>query len=338
MSGLVFGLALLFFISSCGFINNQTSFQLDSQNGDPGKGGSPSLRSRIESNPRLKDKNCDENDRCQETCREIYEERDSYRNCDRLKVGQVSALEDVFYYLVQAESGDDGLEEIDEDDLQDYLNLGLDGWMERVLPRVRDSEEKLENTLDWLVQESKNVVPILQKEDPENTILEELILEYCNYSAGACSNDLVFTTECGKYNCKDNILDAPLFVLSEEGILSSCSVSSPPSACTVESLELAKIEPNYHKLFRALFSVGKVLFYNSTREINQQTALVLANGLLEKVCREGNSGEFNNCINAFYCALVEQIFDASETDFNSTLEDLTSEIGREITLNCGAGG
>ena len=190
------GIFLLFF-SSCGFISAggvSGGARYDSQTGNPGDGDTPVLSSRLRNNPELADKECDDNNRCKEACRTMYEDSDSYKGCYNLTIEQVSDIEEVFYALVSGDTEE--LEDIDTDHLEDYLKLGVDGWRDKVIAKqdsLTNNNEKYErwaNTLTWIVDQAKDVVPALEVEDQDNEILQEIILEYCNISPlHRCQND-----------------------------------------------------------------------------------------------------------------------------------------------------
>ncbi len=182
-------LTLAFLFSSCGFVNKggPGSFQVASQGG-PGDGETPTLGPRLRDNPQLAEEKCEDNDRCKETCRDMYP--DSYKECYGLTIQQVSDVENVFYALVNADSEE--LEDIDGDHLKNYLKIGLDSWQERVIEKLTSKDNRnarFSNILTWIVNEEKDVVPLLEKEDPKNEILEQIVLKYCNVAdSGRCGN------------------------------------------------------------------------------------------------------------------------------------------------------
>ena len=189
----------LVFFSSCGFVGSggSTNFFEDSQSdANPGDGDTPRLSSRLEEDSDLGDEPCEDNNRCEEACRDIYEDVDSYKDCYRFNIEKVSGIEDVFYTLLDADMGE--LEDIEEEDLETYINTGLDGWRDKVISkqtensaekvdsdapeenRRKDLYVKLETTLEWIIQQEQKVVPVLDEQDRDNEILEKIILEYCN--------------------------------------------------------------------------------------------------------------------------------------------------------------
>ena len=184
---------MIFFISSlvvlfysCGFVNKggPGSFQVASRGG-AGDGETPTLKPRILDNPKLAEEDCEDNERCKETCRDMYP--DSYKDCFGLNIRQVSNIENVFYALVNADSEE--LEDIDADHLEVYLKIGLDSWKERVIEKVGKKYTRFSNILKWIVNKEKDVIPLLEREDSNNEILEQIVLSYCNVkSDGRCEN------------------------------------------------------------------------------------------------------------------------------------------------------
>lgn len=180
-------LTLAFLFSSCGFMGagKQGSFQVASQGG-PGDGETPTLGPRLlRDNPQLAEEDCEDNERCKEACREIYP--DSYKKCYDITIQQVSDIENVFYALVNAEKEE--LDDIDDDHLEDYLKIGLDSFRDRVIYKLGDRYPRFSNILDWFVRAEKVVVPLLEKEDPDNEIFEQLVRGYCDVeNHGRCAN------------------------------------------------------------------------------------------------------------------------------------------------------
>ena len=190
-------LGLLFmsfaFLSSCGLVGaGNNIFGQDSGGvSNAGDGAVPKLRSRIEANPSLAGEDCEGNTSCEDTCKDIYEEKDSYKNCYKLSIGRASELEDVFFALLSGDS--DELEDIDDDHLEKYLEVGTDGFLNKLIPRIQrksNGYERLKNILTWIVEEERAVVPVLKSEDQDNEILEGLILAHCNVDSSThkCQN------------------------------------------------------------------------------------------------------------------------------------------------------
>ena len=206
--------AVFFFFSSCGFLMAGGGFNIASSVTGPGDGATPQLASRIAADPKLADKNCSENDRCKETCRDIYEEQTSQKACDKLTVGEVSARENVYHALLDADTKD--LEDIEEEDLKAFVKTGLDGWQEVIIGKQKDFlEEKregnandpsssdayavFERTLHWIVEQESTVIPILRAEDEDNTILKDLVLSYCDLGDGSHTPD----SKKPRYKCRN---------------------------------------------------------------------------------------------------------------------------------------
>ena len=214
---LIAGAVVLLF-SSCGIANLQrTNTGANYNSEDAGKGEAPKLASRLASNPSLADEDCEDNDRCKETCRDIYDETSSYKKCYNLSIQEVSDIEDVFYTLLSADADD--LEDLDSDDLEDYLRIGLDGWIDKLIPRQkqkRDKYDKFKRILAWIVEGEKDIVSVLEKEDQDNEILKKLFLEYCdegnNHLCQNPDNDNLLRTNADSFTgkCKLKITDSSL--------------------------------------------------------------------------------------------------------------------------------
>ena len=310
----------LVFFSSCGFVGSggSTNFFEDSQSdANPGDGDTPRLSSRLEEDSDLGDEPCEDNNRCEEACRDIYEDVDSYRDCYRFNIEKVSRIEDAFYILLDADMGE--LEYIEEEDLETYINTGLDGWRDKVISkqtensaektdltdaidaeerRRRDLYVKLETTLEWIIQQASKVVPILEEQDRDNEILEKIILEYCNIDSS--------------YYCR--------------GDSGNSLSNSNPTDCNVGTIDFDRDQNK--ELFVALSFVADVFFKKAT-PIKKRIAFILGHKLVEKACINRDSNSTQQCINAFYHWLHNKVSIADKV-----FEDLRTETGEEITINC----
>lgn len=315
----VFYTLALFFIPSCGLVNSgNNSFLLDSQVGDPGDGKTPVLGPRLQESPDLADKECEGNDRCEEACRKIYEDTDSYKECYELTIGEVSKIEEVFHFLVESEIDD--LEDIDEEDLERYIKVGLDGWRDKVIQKQKDEEdrnERFQNTFFWIVDKERDVIPVLEKEDQDNEILEEIFLSYCNIGTG--------DTACSGNN------NYPLGTNAD-----ACTTSSAlsfdydsGSICVPGNKKIAYIrEEKNRSLFLALVAGGRD-FFERAAENRRFTAFILGNKLVEKACSNRDTTSFDQCVAAFYCH--QQHSTHLNQDFLRR-DDIKEGIGREIDL------
>ena len=310
---------IVFFIPSCGFWSGENAdFSVDSGRSGPGDGDTPDLGPRLRADPDLADKECEDNDRCEEACRRIYEDSESYGECYKLTIGEVSKIEDVFYALLGEDVED--LEDIDKEDLENYVKVGLDGWRDKVVRRIkREAEEeaddddrnaRFQTVLHWIVDIENEVIPILETEDQDNEILEELFLGHCDRE----DNNI----------CQNNV----------DPLGTSCSDTNLSFTYTtgyvcVNSKEIAFIEEENNKqLFLALISAGKA-FFKRAAENRRYSAFILGNKLVEQACSNRNETSFNQCVAAFYCHL----HDFAHLNQGFFQGDVEEGVGRLIFLN-----
>ena len=308
----------LFFFSSCGFVGGggSTNFFEDSQSdANPGDGDTPRLSSRLEEDSDLGDEPCEDNNRCEEACRDIYEDVDSYKDCYRFNIEKVSGIEDVFYTLLDANMGE--LEDIEEEDLETYINTGLDGWRDKVIGKqIKNSEEKtdltdseerrrdlyvrLETTLEWIIQQEQKVVPVLDEQDRDNEILEKIILEYCNVDSS--------------YHCREN---------SDDILVNRNNCDNTPIDFDTDKNE---------KLFVALSFVANVFFGEAMGDRRYST-FALGHELVEKACINRNSDSTQECIDAFYRFVKANSSSSVNQDFDGHIDRIEEEIGTEVVKN-----
>ncbi len=275
----------VFLLSSCGFMNagGPNFVEQGSELGGPGDGDTPRLASRLRDNPDIADRECEESDRCQETCRYIYEDPDSYKECYELTIEQVVRLEEVFHALFEADLDD--LEDIDEDDLENYLDIGLDGWKDKVIGKQKlndDRDEKFENILNWIWSQENKMVSVLQREDRRNELLKELFLGHCDWD--------------GTDSCNNSNPGTPAST-------SSLTFTYATGQLSYNSVIVANIHDRENKeLFLALVAGGEAFFEGAAGD-RRFGAFALGNDLVEKACTNRNDKSVHQCIAAFYCYL-----------------------------------
>lgn len=330
-SGLIFSSLIGFFcftfvsvflLSSCGLAGGGSGFfEPSSVSGSgPGDGETPRLASRLQDDPDIADKECEDSESCQETCRYIYEDSDSYKDCYELTIKQVVVREEVFHALLGADT--DELEDIEEDDLEDYLETGLDGWRDKVVEKQTardDRDERFRNILRWIVDQENKVVSILQKEDRDNEILREIFLAYCHLGNDQCGNSEALSLGGGfgfDYGSGD---------------------------ISHNNTRIASIRDRENKdLLLALVSGGDVFFERAAGD-RRFKAFVLGNDLVEKACTSRDRTSLNQCVAAFYCFVSSEISDSDHSFHSNKAQDflINSEVeegaGRVINLfECGA--
>ncbi len=196
-------LTITFLFSSCGFVagGGSSNFQIASQNTGP-DGEAPKLAPRLQQNPKLADEDCSDNDRCKETCKDIYPESSSYKDCYDLNIQQVSDIEEVYYAILKADKDD--LEDIEADHLKNYLKIGLDSWRDRVIEKQAEKYDRFNNILEWIVDDEKDVVPILEREDSDSEILEGIVRGYCDIGGGANQDSRFVADQAPKLKCQNS--------------------------------------------------------------------------------------------------------------------------------------
>ena len=318
----------LFFISACGLVDGQNnSFLSNSKVGDAGDGKTPDLGPLLRESSALAEKECKDNSRCEEACKKIYEDTDSYKECYELNIGEVSKIEDVFHVLVESELED--LEDIDEEDLERYVKVGLDGWRDKVIEKQKEDEEdrndKFQNTFFWMVDQERDVIPVLETEDQDNEILEEIFLSHCDEIDSESS-----TSEYIK--CKNEV--NPFCKHGQPCASSELSLnySSGDIYAPGGTVKIAHIKEEKNKdLFVALVNSGDD-FFKRAAENRRFDAFILGNKLVEQACSNRDDTSFNQCVAALYCHLRDN--DHLNQD-HFRREDIEEGVGREIDLkNC----
>ena len=354
------------YLSACGLYNSSTdnvfSYSNSNRSGDAGDGDIPRLSERSKSRPDLDDQSCDDDDSCRIVCKAMYADADSEEECVELTYGKVEALEEVYLALRNGETddtddnADPNLDDIDFDDLEEYLDIGWDGWLDVVIPKhVRDVDyDKIFNTLKWIADNggASDALMNVRRDTryEHNGVLRGLFLNYCRPDS---------TDSCGANSDVTTVITTSAEVAVGHSIgfdynngELQCSTSSPQSKIKI----VASItEDRKKELLIALSALGSSYLsgiqsffnYAAVRQSNDN-AFVLAHELLEVAC-ETDSGtsstKFEQCVRGFYCWLNSQhtgneinISDFEEVD--TDLMDIASDViniihlGDNISCTC----
>jgi len=354
-------LSFTFFLSSCGFggRSGDTTFRQASA-GNPGDGATPQLSQRISIDPNLSDLDCEDNKRCEETCRSIYNHANSSTECQDLTIGEVASIENVFYALLDGD--EDTLREIEPEDLSNYLEIGLDGWRDKIISQQKtkeNREKRIKNTLRWAVDRKRTIISILEREDPKSEILEQIFGAHCNLndSINECetksdrlisldsTSDADLMAFCPNPTSREQALEyhKSLGIYYNTGEVYECTCEVYPSlSCEFSVLNSLKAENR--SLFLALISVLEDFFFYSILE-KSYDAFVLGHNIVEKVCANINSSQQAKCVSTTYCqfitsrSVVDQGFRAGGADALRYLQDflnvnaVVEGVGSAINVN-----
>ena len=323
--GVLWGCGLL---PSCGFLNEDSGFLSRSGGGVPdgsGTGRIPSLSSRIGSSPSLSKERCENNKSCKNTCEEIYENISTFKKCYKLSIGEVADMQKLFRALTEEDTTEQFklLNNTTAKTLENYLEMGLDGFNEQVVVEIEghdDSGENYEQILKWLV-DKKNMTKALSRKDTDNEVLKTLLQNYADEAGSpACASSPATcpTTSSGRANicshkCGGSSGQARNIYLDSSDNLKSGVCTTPASTgstCTTWSADEEVAEVEDSQLLKALSfvdhgaadDVDNFFAYSSSNKPNQE-AFVLAHELLEEACSNDDRQEADDCMIYFYCWL-----------------------------------
>ncbi len=340
------------YLSACGLYNSSTddvfSYSNSSRSGDAGDGDIPRLSERSKSRPDLDDQPCEDREACRIVCKAMYDDVDSEEECVELTYGKVEALEEVYLALRNGETddtdenADPNLNDIDFDDLEEYLDIGWDGWLDVVIPKhVRDKDyDKIFNTLKWIADNggASDALMNVRRDTryEHHGILKGLFLNYCRPdSAGGCGADSSVTTVT---TSADVAVGHSIEFDYNAGEL-KCSISSPSQS---EIIIASITEDRKKELLIALSALGSNYlssiqsFFNYAANRRYDNALELAHQLLEVAC-ETDSGtgsvKFEQCIRGFYCWLNAHHSDSDSQILPADFEEIEMSLN-SINLSC----
>ncbi len=306
--------------SSCGFygLNTGSVFQTGSITGSDTRRSAnlSNRRDRTSTNSR-DDDICEDNDACEEVCREIFEDSDSQDSCHRKTIEEVGNMQDLFDILVKASGGDDDLEDVDTDDLEMYLSVGVDGWADSVMEQIerQDKEERynrLLNMLVWIV-DNRDVAIQLEREDRDHKVLSQIFLDL--YEVKVQEN-------INRASCPGRFVINVTTVNGEDTII-SVTINGEDTIVEINGTR-------EKELFLALwFSYGGDwnFFIESSAPSQRYKAFELGHNLLAEVCRDSSSRDeaIKNCIQSFYCCLNKKDYPTSNNE-NSTNEKIRTAL------------
>ena len=302
-------LAFIFYLSACGLYGNDLGavFSSNSNTGDVGDGEIPRLSSRSKSRPDLDDEPCEDSAACRLVCKTMYKDLDSVRECEELSYGMVEDIEEVYLALISGENGGDAdpnLEDIDSSDLKRYLNIGWDGWIEVVIPKLKD-KGKIFTVLKWIGSNS-SAADVLRsvKQDTEydgaNAILKELFLNLSSdnskitFTTISTTAKILIQLKSNSLKCGDNKIIASI-ASDKKDLFIALSSTYPGNPDDPTDPDYKEVNANTRNFFHYVVD-------NNARE----DAFILAHQLLEEACETQagtNSRGFKQCIRGFYCWL-----------------------------------
>ena len=275
-------------LSSCGFFSLENSISSLDSSSTPhlslrGSGDDPDL-------------DCEGNTSCEYACEEIYEKSKSYTKCYDLSIGEVADLDKLlFHVLMRADT--DELDDIDMDIFEEYLEIGLDGFIDRVIGTLDDdgADDKIENIFNWII-ENEDVAEVLNSEDDDNDILKELLLARCNDDCSVSDTTINGTSIDIQNECVGG---------SDEDLFSALLINTDDN----ENFFLKAEEGNNIELFSLGHEILVEIFSYNNRTLEEE------------------------CIRGFYCLLEDS--DNTLADFFLN-EDIQQYIGTIDTYTDGS--
>ena len=247
-------------------------------------------------------RDCEDNTRCEDTCEEIYSKSRSHSDCYELSIGEVADLDDLFHILVEAD--EEKLEDINMDHFEEYLDIGVDGFIDQVLEKIKDNNTKIDNIFKWMIKEEE-VAEVLNSEDDSNNVLKELLLAKCND------------------NCSVRASNATI-PRTTINIQSECVGDGSDDTNLFSSLL-----NNYSS------SIGN--FFLKAKKENNVELFSLGHEILTELFDDNSNNKQEECIRGFYCLLenddtLADFFKDDVQEYIGTIE--TYRQGSDDKLSC----
>ena len=315
---LLFGLVFLFFVglfiscdlSKSGLVTSLGSSSDDSDDNDDDD----------DDDDRNSDRICDERSSCQKRCDRMFRHGKALSQCYDLKLSAVDSYEEVFDKLSGNNVDKRRLNNIDADDLGEFLELSIGGWKDLIDGRrggnrndsVREeySPQESKQVLLW-VAENDDVADNIDDQDEEGEILYELFIRHGNVknnlpglrfvtvNNGSSDTNIIWTNSQLKFAkgstevsiSVDGISKVLNFVVSYIGLNRSGLVSSGSNN----------------------FSFDGDSFVEYADEENNDSAVKLAHKTAVEFCISAtgedseNDDKVKQCLLALYCSLKTNV-------------------------------
>ena len=138
-----------------------------------------------EDDDRRRNRVCDDRDSCSDSCEYMFVASRARSKCYDLSMNDVNNLEEVFDVLSSNSISDNDLEDVDEDNLEEFLTLSIDGWVD-VIKGDRDggkndvrsaySSNEARKILEWIA-DTEDIADVILSQDDDSDIFYHLFTQ-----------------------------------------------------------------------------------------------------------------------------------------------------------------
>ncbi len=245
---------------------------------------------------------CEDRDSCQDSCDYMFRNSRSRSECYDLDLDDVSELEYVFDELHASSINKRSLEDIDADDLEEFLEIDVDGWLDIIAGTEgagHDNHEsyssrEAKDTLEWIA-ENEDVARVIDRVDEHYDILYHLFLQLGSQSSRTFSLTSAETEGNGSVTIS----------------WSSNEVRLGSHRIRLED-QVLKFVLNFIGVDAQSKFSGRSFISYSKREDNEQAA-ELAHESLKRFCEDARGGDdefpdenIQQCMLAVYCSVYAE--------------------------------
>ena len=330
------------FYAGCGFLSDGTSVlgsnihDIDDRE-EPKDTETEEEESEISvRSARFSDKMCIENEACQIICQTIYKEDVSHNNCYNRSYGEVDDMQNIFRALIEEDTSHqiELLKSINSHSLKLYLSTGLDGFRDKVVLKIEQYSNKLENYKNILRWMSKNqeIVEVIDEEDMNNEIVITMISNYVQARGLDCAEAPLQACQKDHHRsiCGCSSHNISLDDTTGEIIYHLSTASHP---VTISSL--GPKQKNLLKVLSFVDSEGWNFFLYSAEQHLRQSAFIWAYGLVKDACINEHKTLMNQCMAGFLCWLDGIDSNKSLLTEDSDIQNqITSEVVQSVQNGC----
>ena len=297
---------------------------------------------------------CDDRDSCSDSCDYMFVASRARSKCYDLSMSDVNNLEEVFDVLSSNSISDNDLEDVDEDDLEEFLGLSVDGWVDVIKGDRDDGQNEVREAyssndarkiLEWIA-DNDDIANVILANDDDADVFYELFLR------------LGTGFDIGTKRLRAKVSTTPTTYVQWSNS-NSLQIGSPSIASTSPSISLTGVDNfiDFILGFIGLKGASNDLYFEDESYIryarNNSSALESAQNSLRRFCadaagKDEEDDETKQCMMAVYCT-IRSIEDSSSISGTSTLvvnpatltqgifsilDDESSIFGRADTQGC----
>ena len=267
---------------------------------------------------------CSDRDSCQDICDDMFRSTSARRECYDLELDETSELQNVFDAFASSSVTERKLEDIDAADLDAFLEISVDGFVDIILGNNREAKSSAYNsseiqaTLNWIGENSDVAESILDHDKDSDVLYTLFTNKEANYNN---------TLQLDSYRDSSPSETSKVTWAANEILTFTLTVGTSQSYSSPSSLSV-NLDSNPLPFLKGFLGLNNgtpveknilVLEYEDNDD-----AMELAHQAAVRFCedvRGNDEDDVDQCLQALYCSIEEfvgddEIFDTMEDHSN----------------------